>query len=137
MTSVPAPAAAAGALVDGLGGGAAPPASASSAAAAAAAPIVNVADCLKKLRASDNGLLYEDPTLQIGVKSQWQGNQGRVMFYLGNKTDGDVSSVSLELHPVSGLHARPRPRLRWWRRRNKCRCFWSSRRRAGTLSRRR
>ena len=110
VTSVPAPAAAAGALVDGLGGGAAPePASASASAAAAAAPIVNVADCLKKLRASDNGLLYEDPTLQIGVKSQWQGNQGRVMFYLGNKTDGDVSSVSLELHPVSGLNARLAP----------------------------
>ena len=107
---MPAPAAAAGALVDGLGGGAAPePASASASAAAAAAPIVNVADCLKKLRASDNGLLYEDPTLQIGVKSQWQGNQGRVMFYLGNKTDGDVSSVSLELHPVSGLNARLAP----------------------------
>ena len=96
--------------MDGLGGGAAPAsASSSSAAAAAAAPIVNIADCLKKLRASDNGLLYEDPTLQIGVKSQWQGNQGRVMFYLGNKTDGDVSSVSLELHPVSGLHARLAP----------------------------
>ena len=31
------------------------------------------------------------------------------MFYLGNKTDGDVSSVSLELHPVSGLHARLAP----------------------------
>jgi AP-2 complex subunit alpha len=103
-----APAASAGALVDGFGGGAAA-AAAAAAAAPSAAPVVNVADCLKKLRASDNGLLYEDPNLQIGVKSQWQGNQGRVMFYLGNKTDGDVSGVSLELHPAAGLNARLAP----------------------------
>lgn len=70
-------------------------------------PTINVADCLKKLYAADNGLLYEDPNVQIGVKSQWQGNQGRVMFYVGNKSPGTLTDVALELTGnVQGLHAR-------------------------------
>ena len=70
-------------------------------------PTINVADCLKKLYAADNGLLYEDPNVQIGVKSQWQGNQGRVMFYVGNKSPGTLTDVALELiGNVQGLHAR-------------------------------
>ena len=70
---------------------------------------MNVGDCLKKLRASDNGLLYEDAYLQIGVKSQWRGRQGRVMFYLGNKTDADLSGLRLSVSPPAGLHARLAP----------------------------
>ena len=70
-------------------------------------PTINVADCLKKLYAQDNGLLYEDPNMQIGVKSQWQGTQGRVMFYVGNKSPGTLTDVALELSGgVDGLHAR-------------------------------
>jgi AP-2 complex subunit alpha len=58
---------------------------------------VDLAECLKKLRAADNGLLYEDPYVQIGVKSQWQANQGRVMLYLGNKHSAELTDVSIEL----------------------------------------
>jgi len=60
-------------------------------------PSVDLAECLKKLRAADNGLLYEDPYVQIGVKSQWQANQGRVMLYLGNKHSAELTDVSIEL----------------------------------------
>ena len=58
---------------------------------------MDLAECLKKLRAADNGLLYEDPYVQIGVKSQWQANQGRVMLYLGNKHSAELTDVSIEL----------------------------------------
>jgi AP-2 complex subunit alpha len=64
---------------------------------------VDLAECLRKLNAADNGLLYEDPFLQIGVKSQWQANQGRVMLYLGNKHGAELTEFSLEL--MSGLNA--------------------------------
>jgi len=88
---------------------AAAPAPPPAAAAPSISPVVNVGDCLKKLRASDNGLLYEDAYLQIGVKSQWRGRQGRVMFYLGNKTDADLSGLRLSVSPPAGLHARLAP----------------------------
>jgi AP-2 complex subunit alpha len=104
-------------LEDLLGGGGpqAPQAPASSPALAAAgtaastvaiAPTVSIAECLKKLQTVDNGLVYEDPYIQIGVKSQWQGNQGRVMFYLGNKHNADLAAFAMELTPVSGLSSR-------------------------------
>ena len=60
-------------------------------------PSVDLVECLKKLRAADNGLLYEDPYVQIGVKSQWQANRGRVMLYLGNKHGADLADVSVEV----------------------------------------
>jgi AP-2 complex subunit alpha len=41
-----------------------------------------------------------------GVKSQWQGSQGRVMFYLGNKHTADLDAFAMELTPVPGLNSR-------------------------------
>ena len=70
---------------------------------------MSIAECLKKLQTADNGLLYEDPYVQIGVKSQWQGNQGRVMFYLGNKHGADLSSFAMELTSSPGLNVRLAP----------------------------
>ena len=64
-------------------------------------PSVDLAECLRKLNAADNGLLYEDPFLQIGVKSQWQANQGRVMLYLGNKHGAELTEFSLQLRSGS------------------------------------
>ena len=98
-------------LEDLLGGAmsaAAPP----SAAPVAIAPIVNVEECLKKLQAADNGVLYEDAYLQIGVKSRWKENQGQVMLYLGNKQavgGPDLTGVVMELAPVQGLNVRLGP----------------------------
>ncbi len=65
-------------------------------------PSVDINECLKKLRVNDNGLLYEDPFVQIGVKSQWQMNQGRVMLYLGNKHASELQNFSLVLSNGSG-----------------------------------
>ena len=87
-----APVASARGLVDRTGPGAAlaPP---------AIRPSVDPAECLKKLCAADNGLLYEDPYVQIGVKSQWRANQGRVALYLGNKHGAELTDVSVEIRP--------------------------------------
>jgi AP-2 complex subunit alpha len=60
-------------------------------------PSVDLGECLKKLRAAENGLLYEDPYVQIGAKSRWLGNRGRVVLYLGNKHSADLKDVSVAL----------------------------------------
>lgn len=73
-------------------------------------PTVNLAECAKRLLTSDNGVLYEDVHVQIGVKSQWQGSQGRLMFYLGNKSEhADLQEVSMTVAEVSGLRFSMQP----------------------------
>jgi AP-2 complex subunit alpha len=65
---------------------------------------VDIRDCAKRFLVADNGLLYEDANLQIGVKSQWQGSQGRVMFYIGNKSaDADLQNFRMVIPPIEGL----------------------------------
>ena len=67
-------------------------------------PTVDVDECAKRLLVADNGLLYEDECVQIGVKSQWQGSQGRVMFYIGNKLAGEtLQNVRMSVAEVAGL----------------------------------
>eukprot|EP01063_Lacrimia_lanifica_P015646 TRINITY_DN22335_c0_g1_i1.p1 TRINITY_DN22335_c0_g1~~TRINITY_DN22335_c0_g1_i1.p1 ORF type:complete len:1205 (+),score=553.57 TRINITY_DN22335_c0_g1_i1:93-3707(+) len=46
------------------------------------------------------GVLYEDQKLQVGVRSEYQGPQGRVTLYLGNKTQAPYTNVTLSLAPV-------------------------------------
>ena len=67
-------------------------------------PIANIQECAKRLLVADNGVLYEDANVQIGIKSQWQGSQGRVMFYVGNKmATADVQKLVMNIPQVSGL----------------------------------
>lgn len=67
-------------------------------------PTVNVQDCAKRFLIADNGLLYEDANVQIGVKSQWQGSQGRVMFYVGNKSaSADLQNFRMVIPSIEGL----------------------------------
>jgi len=67
-------------------------------------PTVNVEDCAKRFLIADNGLLYEDANVQIGVKSQWQGSQGRVMFYVGNKSaSADLQNFRMVIPSIEGL----------------------------------
>ena len=67
-------------------------------------PTVNIQECAKRLLVSDNGVLYEDANVQIGIKSQWQGSQGRVMFYVGNKmATADLQNVVMNIPQMSGL----------------------------------
>ena len=72
-------------------------------------PTVDVDECAKRLLVADNGLLYEDECVQVGVKSQWQGSQGRIMFYVGNKFAAEtLQNVRMSVAEVEGLrHSLP------------------------------
>jgi len=73
-------------------------------------PTVNVAECAKRLLTADNGLLYEDANVQIGLKTQWQGSQGRLMFYIGNKSaTTDLQALSMTIPETTGLRISLQP----------------------------
>ncbi|EGO04860.1 hypothetical protein SERLA73DRAFT_100694 [Serpula lacrymans var. lacrymans S7.3] len=43
---------------------------------------------------TEDGILYEDVQIQVGVKSQYQGHIGQVAVYLGNKLSAPLSSFT-------------------------------------------
>ena len=87
-----------------------PAQSVASSAASGVQPSVNVDECAKRLIVSDNGLLYEDANLQIGIKSQWQGSQGRIMFYVGNKSPtADLQGFKMVMPVIDGLRHQLQP----------------------------
>lgn len=45
-------------------------------------------ECLEKLSCKSNGILFENSLIQIGVKSEYKQNLGRVSLFYGNKTNG-------------------------------------------------
>jgi len=51
-------------------------------------------DNLKKFSCKNNGVLYENDLLQIGVKSEFRQNLGRVALYFGNKTSFALQGFS-------------------------------------------
>ena len=48
----------------------------------------------EKLCISNDGILYEDPAIQIGVKSEYHGHLGRIALYVGNKLSVPLSSFT-------------------------------------------
>lgn len=42
----------------------------------------------------NDGLLYEDPQIQIGLRSEYQAAEGRVIMYFGNKSTSTYSSFT-------------------------------------------
>jgi AP-2 complex subunit alpha len=49
------------------------------------------------------GVLYEDSQMQVSVKSEYHGNQGRLALYLTNKTQYIMSDVNVIVSPAEGL----------------------------------
>ena len=47
--------------------------------------------------AKSNGVLFENDLLQIGVKSEFRQNLGRVMLFYGNKTTFPFMAFSTEV----------------------------------------
>ena len=45
-------------------------------------------ECLEKLLCKNNGILYENSMIQIGIKSDYKQNLGRISIFYGNKTNG-------------------------------------------------
>jgi len=45
-------------------------------------------ECLEKLLCRNNGIIFENSLIQIGVKSEYKQNLGRLSLFYGNKTNG-------------------------------------------------
>jgi len=55
----------------------------------------------KKLCLLGQGVLYEDATLQVGVKSDFSKGQGRVYIYFGNKTSAALTNFTATIPPTT------------------------------------
>lgn len=51
----------------------------------------------KKLVFKNNGVIYEDHLLQIGVKCEYKKNLGRINLFYGNKSDNHLSYFSVDM----------------------------------------
>ncbi|XP_044505744.1 AP-2 complex subunit alpha-1-like [Mangifera indica] len=66
-------------------------------------PIGNTAERFHALCLKDSGVLYEDPYIQIGIKAEWRGHQGRLVLFLGNKNTSPLLSVQAIILPPAHL----------------------------------
>ncbi|CAI5458287.1 unnamed protein product [Closterium sp. Yama58-4] len=71
--------------------------------AAVVQPLGSVAEWFRALMGKDSGVLYEDPHLQIGVKSEWKPPHGRVVLFLGNKGTAPLTALTASTPPTPGL----------------------------------
>jgi len=86
-----------GDLLDALGGGA--PAAPAGGAAAGGGPSPQwLALCMR-----NDGVLFEDATLQIGVKMEFNGHQGRMALFFGNKGQFPLQQLATVLSPCPQL----------------------------------
>lgn len=53
---------------------------------------------IKKFLFKNNGVLFENDLIQIGVKSEFRQNLGRIGLFYGNKTQFAIQNVRPELH---------------------------------------
>lgn len=60
--------------------------------------IVSNEEGLKKLVCKNNGVIFENQLLQIGLKCEYKKNLGRVNLFYGNKSDNHLSYFSIELN---------------------------------------
>lgn len=60
---------------------------------------------LAKLLHSNEGVLYEDGQLQVGIKSEFHGHQGRIALFFGNKISVSLQSftVTIEVEDSDAL----------------------------------
>lgn len=52
---------------------------------------------LERLTYSSEGVLYEDDTIQIGVKSEYHGSLGRLALFFGNKVSTTISELEFTI----------------------------------------
>jgi len=61
----------------------------------------------KRLCLASEGVLYEDNMLQVGLKSEYQGSQGRLMLYYGNSSAFPLTNFNVTFNSVSGVQLQP------------------------------
>jgi len=66
-------------------------------------PIGSIAEWFKALAVKDSGVIYEDPYVQIGIKSDWRGSQGRMVLFVGNKHTAALMNVRSSILPPPHL----------------------------------
>jgi len=49
-----------------------------------------------KLMLADNGILYEDSTIQLGIKSEYHNHLGRIALFAGNKTQFTLTNFIVQ-----------------------------------------
>jgi AP-2 complex subunit alpha len=54
---------------------------------------------LKKLQLENIGVLYEDNTLQIGLKMEFRNQNGKIAIFVGNKSDSTLNDVLCDVQP--------------------------------------
>jgi len=64
---------------------------------------------LRRLCLVGEGVLYEDGTLQIGLKTEYQRDSGRLMFYYGNSSMTPLNSFQTNFVPTQGLQIQAQP----------------------------
>ncbi|KAK9806309.1 hypothetical protein WJX72_009579 [[Myrmecia] bisecta] len=62
-------------------------------------PVGDPVEWFGKLCVSSAGVLYEDAHLQVGMKLQFQGSQGQLVFFLGNKAAAPLERLILAVPP--------------------------------------
>ena len=78
--------------------------------AAARAPAASVGASSPQYRAlcvRNDGVLYEDATIQVGVKMEFQAHQGRIGLFFGNKGGAPLSGVATKFSECAGLALQP------------------------------
>ncbi|KAI0322331.1 Adaptor protein complex AP-2 alpha subunit [Amylostereum chailletii] len=79
------------------GATAAPPISSKPAIAQHVAVGPNVDRWFEKLVYSNEGVLYEDVQIQVGIKSRYQGHIGQLAIYMGNKISAPFTSFTTKI----------------------------------------
>ncbi|KAH9065749.1 Adaptor protein complex AP-2 alpha subunit [Lactarius vividus] len=57
----------------------------------------NVDRWFEKLTYSNEGVLYEDVQIQVGIKSRYQGHIGQLAVYMGNKISASLTSFTTKV----------------------------------------
>jgi len=63
----------------------------------------------RRLCLVNEGVLYEDGTLQIGVKAEFLRDKGRLMLYYGNSSMTPLNSFQTSFSSVAGLQIQAQP----------------------------
>ncbi|RHZ22129.1 hypothetical protein DYB37_006746 [Aphanomyces astaci] len=89
-----------GGLVDVFGG---PTGSSSGGKGGDAVDPAKIAAWFNKVVGSNQGVLFENDVIQIGVKQEFRGSQGRMGLFYGNKGSVAVTNLSLMVKQVPSL----------------------------------
>lgn len=63
----------------------------------------------RRLCLVNEGVLYEDGTLQVGIKTEFQREVGRLMFYYGNSSMSPLNSFQTSFISVPGVSLQAQP----------------------------